>query len=65
MVAFFTGEFVFSSVIPQFDSLISSGRDNLSVIGGERAGKNFLIVSLEDSGGLERSQIPQSHGLVP
>jgi len=65
MVAFLRGELVLSSGVPQLDTLISSSRDNLSVIRGEGAGQDFLIMSLEESSGLEASQVPQSHGLIP
>lgn len=58
MVVAFTGELVVSKSVPQFDSLIGSGGDDLSVIGGESDGEDFLGVSVEFLGGDSGSEVP-------
>lgn len=58
-------EFAFSKSIPKLDALVSSSRDNLSVISRERNGENFLLVSDERSDSLLGSKIPKSDGLIP
>lgn len=47
MVVDFTGEFAFGNGVPKFDSFVSSGGDDLSVIGGETTSEDFFGVSVE------------------
>lgn len=65
VVTGFTGEFTVSKGVPQFDGFISSGGDDLSVIGGETTGEDFFGVSDESFGGESGSEVPESEGLVP
>ena len=58
-------ELAFTQGVPQLDGSVSRGRDDLSVVGGERDGQDVTGVSDESSGGLSRVQVPQSQGLVP
>jgi len=51
--------------VPQLDGLVSSSRDNLSVISGESNAQNILGVSNESSGGDSSVEIPQSEGSIP
>jgi len=52
MVVRVRGIFAISQSVPKFDFFVSSGRDNLSVIGGETYGVNFFFVSNELSDSL-------------
>lgn len=65
VVVHFRSEFAVSEGVPEFDSLVGSRGNNLSVVGGEGAGKDFFGVSLELSGGESGSEVPESQGLVP
>lgn len=58
MVAILRGEFVLTSGVPKSDTRISSGRDDLSVIRGERAGEDFLLMSDEESLSLTGLKVP-------
>jgi len=57
--------FAFSKSVPQVDGVVGTGREDLSVVSGERAGQNFLVVAIKPSIAFSGSQIPQSHGLIP
>lgn len=59
------GEFAISKSVPKFNSFVSSGRDDLSVIRGESDSEDFFGVSNELSGGFSGSEVPKSEGLVP
>lgn len=58
-------EFAFTQGVPQLDSSVSRGGNDLSVVGREGNGQDVTSVSDESSGGLSRVQVPQSQGLVP
>ena len=51
--------------VPELDGLITTGRDDLSVIGGETDGEDITLVGEERSDRLSLVQVPQSQGLVP
>jgi len=61
----FGGELVFSQGVPELDSSVGTGGDNLSVIGGEGDGVDFLGVTGESLDGLSSTEIPKSDGFVP
>lgn len=65
VVVNFTGEFAVGKSVPKFDSFVSSGGDDLSVIGGETTGEDFFGVSVELFGGDSTSEVPESEGSVP
>jgi len=65
VVVGFVGVLAISEGVPKLESLVSTSRDNLSVVKGERNRVDFLGVTNEDSGGLSGSQVPESEGLVP
>lgn len=65
MVMLFRGIFAISKSIPEFNFLISTRRNNLSVIRGETDGEDFFLVSNKLSHGLTGFEIPESEGLVP
>lgn len=51
--------------VPDLDGSVSAGRDNLSVIGGERDGENITSVADKSVLGDTGLQVPDSQGLVP
>jgi len=61
----FLRPFKFSQGIPEFDGLVSAGRDDLSVVGGESDGEYVVLVSSEPGGGDTSFQIPESESLIP
>lgn len=65
VVVGFVGELAFSKGVPQLEGLISTSRDDLSVILREGNGVDFLGVTNKDLGGLSGSQVPKSDGLIP
>ncbi len=65
MVVGLTGVLAVGQSVPKLDFVVGSGRDDLSVVGGEGYGENFLLVSDELTDGLSGSQVPESEGLVP
>lgn len=65
MVIFVGGVFAVSQSVPEFDFLVGSGGDNLSVVWGERDGEDLLGVSVELSGAFGLLQVPESEGFVP
>lgn len=64
VLAFLT-PFKFTQGVPEFDGLVSTGGDDLSVVGGESDGKYVVLVSSESGGGDTSFKIPKSEGLVP
>lgn len=65
VVAFFRGVFAVTHGVPELDFFISTGGDDLSVIGREGNGEDFSVVSNEGSDGLAHLQIPKTESLVP
>jgi len=59
------GVLALSEGIPEFDSLVSRSRNDLSVISGESNAQNILSVSNESSSSEARVEIPESKGSVP
>jgi len=65
MVVGLTGVLAVGQSVPKLDFVVGSWRDNLSVVGGEGHGENFLLVSDKLTDCLSGSQVPESEGLVP
>jgi len=65
VVVLLVGVLAFGNGVPELEGLVSTARDNLSVVVGEGDSVDFLLVANEDSGGLADSEIPESEGLVP
>jgi len=51
--------------VPELDGLVSAGRDDLSVVGGEGNGEYVVLVAGESGGGDTSFEVPESEGLVP
>lgn len=51
--------------VPDLDGSVSAGRNNLSVVGGERDGENITSVADESVLGDTGLQVPDSESLVP
>lgn len=51
--------------VPQLDSSIAGSRYDLTIVGGERHGKDILGVSYEATGGLASGEIPKTESMVP
>lgn len=51
--------------VPDLDGLVSTGRNNLSVVVGERNRQNILGVTNKSLNGVTSLQVPQSEGLIP
>jgi len=51
--------------VPELDGLVSAGRDNLSVVGGEGDGEYVVLVAGESGGGDTSFEVPESESLVP
>jgi len=58
VVAGFTGKLAVSEGVPELDGLICSRGNDLSIIRGETAGKNFFSVSYEPLGSYSSSEVP-------
>lgn len=65
MVIRFTGVFAVSEGVPELDFLVGTGGDDLTVVGGERHGVDFLLVASELTDGLSVLHVPETEGLVP
>lgn len=61
----FLAPFKFSEGVPEFDGLVSAGRDDLSVVGGESDGEYVVLVSSEPGSSDTSFQIPESESLIP
>jgi len=59
------GEFAVTKSVPQLDGAIAGSGDNLSVVGGERNGKDIVGVSNKSSGGSTGRKLPETESLVP
>jgi len=59
------GVLAVSKGVPKLEVLLSTSRDNLSVVLGEADSVDFLGVANEDSGGLSGSEVPKTKGLIP
>jgi len=65
VVVLVAGELAVTQNVPEFEGLVSSGGDNLSVIRGESNAQNFFLVTNESSLGFAGFQVPKSEILVP
>jgi len=65
VVAFGDGELALSEGVPQADGSVTRGRDDLSVVGGERDAEDFLGVTLETAGRGSGLEIPQTERVIP
>jgi len=65
MTLFSDGELAVSQCVPEFNGLISASTDNLSVISGERDGKNIIGMTYEAAGGFSSVEIPETKGFIP
>lgn len=59
------GEFAVSKGVPEFDCLVSTSTDDLSVIGTERHRENVVCVADETTSGFAGVEIPETESLVP
>lgn len=51
--------------VPKLDGLIATGRNDLTVVGGERNGKHVVFVTDEAGAGGTLFEVPQAEGVVP
>ena len=51
--------------IPEFNRLISTSTDDLSIIGAERDGENVICMAYEATGCFACVEIPETEGFVP
>jgi len=51
--------------VPEFNGLVSTSRNNLSVVSTEGDAEDIVCVADETAGGLASVQVPQTEGLVP
>ena len=58
-------ELAVSQSVPELDRSVSRARNNLSVVCGERNGKDIVGVADESSGGVSGGKFPKAEGLVP
>ena len=65
MVVGLAGVLAVGQRVPELDFVVGAGGDDLSVVGGEGHGENFLLVSDELADGLSGSEVPESESLVP
>lgn len=67
VVEFLDGVLAVALDVPELDVAVRSGGKNVSSVGGDGAGKDFLGVPVfgEALGGLAVAEIPETHGLVP
>lgn len=59
------GELAVTEGVPQLDGAISGAGNNLSVVGGERDGKDIVGVANKATGGGSGGELPQAESLVP
>ena len=59
------GEFTITKSVPEFDSLISTPTDDLSVVGTERHRENIICVTDEATSGFPGIEIPETESLIP
>lgn len=58
-------ELAFTKGVPQLDGTVTATADNLSVVGGERDGKDIGGVTDEAAGGETSVKVPKAEGVVP
>lgn len=51
--------------VPELDGTVTRTGDNLAVVGGERDGKDVVVVADEGAGGGTAGELPETEGLVP
>ena len=51
--------------VPKFNCLVSTSRNNLSVVRTEGDAEDIVCVADETAGSLAGVQVPQTEGLVP
>lgn len=51
--------------VPELDGPVAGTGNDLAVVGGERDGKNVVVVANKAAGGLTGGELPQTEGLVP
>ena len=59
------GELAVTEGVPQLDRAVARARNDLTVVGRERDGKNVVGVADESSGGGAGGKLPQAESLVP
>lgn len=64
VVFFDNGVFALSEGVPKLDGFISGTGNNLTIVSGEGDGVHVLGMSLKQSNGSSRVQVPQSHGVI-
>ena len=65
MTFFRNCEFAVSEGIPEFDSLVPTSTDYLSVVCGEGDGKDIVGVADESTSGFASVEIPETKSFVP
>lgn len=65
MVVGFTGVLAVGQGVPEFDVLVGTTGDDLTVVGGEGDGEDFLLVADELTDGLSGLHVPETEGLIP